>query len=44
MENISSIQNGEFKMTDGLSAFHDNKWRHYDITATVKVTYVLVNF
>ena len=36
MENISSIQNGQFKRTDGFSAFHDNKKRHYDITATIK--------
>ena len=36
MENISSIQNSEFKMTDGFSAFHDNKQRHYDFTAAVK--------
>ena len=23
-------------MTDGFSAFHDNKWRHYNIIATAK--------
>ena len=25
----------EFKMTDGFSAFHDKRWLHYDIIATV---------
>ena len=36
MEYTKIIQNDRSKMTDALSFFLSNKWRHNDITATVK--------